>query len=75
MFMVYLQGSLFTIKATVSKMSGVKQVKIDNGYLKQVMVILVDPTASIQAVFWEEWIDSIEDGKTYVFTKHEGTRR
>ena len=61
-------GQLVTIKATVSKMSGVKQVKIDNGTLKQVMAILVDPTASIQAVFWEEWIDSIEDGKTYVFT-------
>ncbi|CAB4028264.1 Hypothetical predicted protein [Paramuricea clavata] len=32
------------------------------------MAILVDPTASIQAVFWEEWVDSIEDGKTYIFT-------
>ena len=61
-------GQLVTIKATVSKMSGIKQVKTDNGTLKQVMAILVDPTASIQAVFWEEWIDSIEDGKTCVFT-------
>ena len=55
-------------------MGGVKQVKIDNGTLKQVMAILVDPTASIQAAFWEEWIDSIEDGKTCIH-KHEGTRR
>ncbi|CAB4011624.1 Hypothetical predicted protein, partial [Paramuricea clavata] len=61
-------GQMVTLKANVTQMSGVKHVKIDNGTLKQVMAILVDPTASIQAVFWEEWVGSIEDRKTYIFT-------
>ena len=61
-------GQLVKLKGTVTKMSGVKHVKMKMGTLKQVMAILVDPTGSIQAVFWEEFIDEIEDGTTYVFT-------
>ncbi len=59
---------LVRIKATVKKISGVKTIKIERGNLTKSTAILVDPTGSINAVFWEEWSNSIEVDKTYIFT-------
>ena len=59
---------LVRIKATVKKISGMKTIKLERGNLTKSTAILVDPTGSINAVFWEEWSNCIQVDKTYVFT-------
>jgi len=36
--------------------------------LKKTSVALVDPTGTIDAIFSEEWSDSVKEGETYIFT-------
>ena len=49
-------------------MTGSKFIKMDNASLKQSRAILLDPTGSIKVVFWEAFVDTVEDGNTYKFT-------
>ena len=59
---------LVNIKATVKNISGTKHVKMESGTLNTSSATLVDPTGSITAVFWEEWVNCVELNKTYTFT-------
>ena len=59
---------LVRIKAAVKKISGMKTIKLERGNLTKSTAILVDPTGSINAVFWEEWSNCIQVDKTNVFT-------
>ena len=59
---------LVTLKATVKNVPGPKTVKIEKGTLAKLSATLVDPSGSIHAVFWEEWVNFVEVNKTYVFT-------
>lgn len=61
-------GQLVDITAKVTHMTGSKFIKMDNTTLKQSRAILLDPTGSIKVVFWESFVDSVEDGQTYKFT-------
>ena len=56
------------MKATVKSVSGTKTVKMDKKTLTKLSATLVDPTGSIHAVFWEEWVHSVQMNKTYIFT-------
>ena len=59
---------LVSLKATVKQLSGTKTIKMDNGILTKRSCMLQDTTGTIEAVFWEEWIDIVENEKTYMFT-------
>lgn len=59
---------LVSLNATVKYLSGTKAVKTYKDSLKKCSCILQDPTGTIEAVFWEEWIGSVENEKTYKFT-------
>lgn len=59
---------LVNLKATVKGLSGSKTVKVERGNLTKSTATLVDPTGSTRAVFWEEWVDSVQNDKTYLFT-------
>ena len=41
---------------------------MESGTLNTSSATLVDPTGSITAVFWEEWVNCVELNKTYTFT-------
>ena len=41
---------------------------MDSGPLKKSTATLVDPTGSITVVFWSDWVESVENGKSYIFT-------
>ena len=58
---------LVTIKATVTHISGRQAIKLEDKTLTKSSAILVDPTGSINGIFWEEWADKLELNKTYVF--------
>ncbi|XP_028408195.1 uncharacterized protein LOC114530775 [Dendronephthya gigantea] len=62
------QGELITVKASVAKLGGIKVVATAGGPLKKVEAILVDTSGSIKAVFWAEWVNSIELDQVYTFT-------
>ena len=59
---------LVSLKATVKQLSGTKTIKMDNGILKKRSCMLQDTTRTIEAVFWEDSIDIVENEKTYMFT-------
>lgn len=59
---------LVNIKATVKDVSRLKVVKVEKGNLTKSAATLVDPTGSTRAVFWEEWVDCVQNNKTYLFT-------
>ncbi len=59
---------LVSLKATVKHISGTKIINMVNGPLKKCSCILQDTTGTIEAVFWEEWIDIVENEKTYMFS-------
>ena len=61
-------NQLVLVKATVKHLSGPKIVKWENGSVQKRSCVLQDPTGAIKAVLWEEWIDSVEDDQTYLFT-------
>lgn len=62
------QGELITVKASVAKLGGIKVVATAGGPLKKGEAILVDTSGSIKAVFWAEWVNSIELDQVYTFT-------
>ena len=59
---------LVSLKASVNHLSGTKTINMNNGILKKRSCMLQDTTGTIEAVFWEEWIDIVENEKTYMFT-------
>ncbi|CAB4020970.1 Hypothetical predicted protein [Paramuricea clavata] len=61
-------NQLVLVKATVKHLSGPKNVKWENDSVQKRLCVLQDPTGAIKAVLWEEWIDSVEDDQTYLFT-------
>jgi hypothetical protein len=61
-------NQLVCVKAMVKHLSGSKLVKLETGSVRNCSCILQDQSGAIKGVFWEEWIDSVEDGKTYIFT-------
>ena len=62
---------LVTIKAKVVKVFGLKKCQAQNkhasrpGLTKQEMVI-ADPTASVKLILWEESVDTLKEGVTYL---------
>eukprot|EP00794_Sanderia_malayensis_P002260 gene2260-2591_t len=58
---------LVSFKATVKNLSAIKTFSTDKGSFKKTSASLVDPTGSINAVFWEEWVSLVEEGQTYMF--------
>lgn len=61
-------NQLIALKAIVKNVSSTKSIKMDRGDISKSSCTLQDPTGTIQAVFWEEWVGSVESGKTYLFT-------
>ena len=62
-------GQLVTVKAKVMNLSGEKFVRtVQYGPLRKTIATLIDPTGSISVTFWEDFADSVENGKTYLFT-------
>jgi len=57
-------GQLITIKAKVASLQPIKDV--NDGALKLVEGILIDPTDSIRITLWEEHINDIQEGNTYI---------
>lgn len=62
---------LVTLKANVAKVNGSKIITTSSrnptSQLKKQDVIIVDPTASMRLILWEEYIDCLETNKTYLF--------
>ena len=56
------------MKRTIQHLSSVKTVLMDSGPLKESRATLVDPTGSITVVFWSDWMESVENVKSYIFT-------
>ena len=54
-------------------MSGSEVVKAQKGTLTKSTTTLVDPTGSVTAVFWEEWI-ACSTGKNLHFHQFEGEK-
>jgi hypothetical protein len=54
-------NQLVLVKAKVKHLSGPKMAKWENGSVQKHL-------CAIKAVLWEEWIDSVEDNQTYLFT-------
>ena len=68
-------GQLVTVKAKVVNLSGEKFVKtVRYGPLRKTLGTLIDPTGSISVTFWEDSVDSVENGKTYLFTNLKTTK-
>ena len=51
---------LVTLRAMVKSLSEQKTIKMEKGTLTKSSATLVDPTRSISAVFWEEWVNCVE---------------
>lgn len=56
-------GQYVTVKAKVTKLGEQEQ----GGNLRMVKATLVDPTASMKIVFWEDFINKVENNGTYLF--------
>ena len=56
------------VKATVKHLSGAKMVKLETGPIQSRSCTLQDPSGTIKAVLWNEWVNSVENDKTYIFT-------
>jgi hypothetical protein len=62
-------GQLVSVKAKVMNLSGEKFVKtVQYGPLRKTIATLLDPSGSISVTFWEDFVDSVENDKTYLFT-------
>eukprot|EP00794_Sanderia_malayensis_P004348 gene4348-4927_t len=55
---------LVSFKATVKNLSAIKTFSTDKGSFKKTSASFVDPTGSINAVFWEEWVSLEEEAKS-----------
>lgn len=63
-----LFGQLINVKATVRQLSGSKIISTSAGArLKKQEAVLVDPFGSIKIILWEDFVDTIETGNTYLF--------
>lgn len=60
-------NQLVLVKAKVKHLAASKVVKMETGSVKKRTCILQDPSGTIKAILWEEWIESIEDEKTSLF--------
>ena len=62
------EGQLITVKAKVSSLSAVKrqQTKLGGSLMKQ-DVIIHDEVTSMPVLLWEDHVDCVEVGKTYLF--------
>lgn len=62
-------GQLLTVKAKVVNLTQPKVIKTsDKGMLKKCSATLIDPSGSIDCIFWEEWVDCVQENGTYIFT-------
>ena len=62
-------GQLVTVKAKVMNLSGEKFVKTAQyGPLRKTTGTLIDSSGSISVTFWEDFVDSVENEKTYLLT-------
>ena len=60
---------LVTVKAKVVKVSGSKKIssqRSSSGHLKKQEIVIVDPTASMKVILWEQFIDCLEVEQTYM---------
>ncbi|XP_033107225.1 uncharacterized protein LOC117109093 [Anneissia japonica] len=57
-----------TIKAKVHSLGSVKRITTKlNQVLRKQEGILLDPTGQIKILLWEDQVDSVKDGETYIF--------
>ena len=61
-------NQLVLVKATVKHLAGAKMVKLETGPVQSQKCTLQDPSGTIKAVLWNEWVNSVENDKTYIFT-------
>ena len=63
-----IEGQLITVKAKVASLSSVKQQQTKlGGALKKQDVIIHDEITSMSVLLWEDNVDCVEAGKTYIF--------
>ena len=57
---------MVNLHAHVSQLSGVKMISSAGGSLKKREGVLVDVTSSIKVILWENHVDELEEGRTYI---------
>ena len=62
-------GQLVTIKGKVIHLTGTKTIAHSTGPLRKQECCIVDPSGHINITLWENYIDTIEESKTYQFNK------
>ena len=58
---------LVSVKAKVTQLTGPKSQRTEKATLQKSSAVLVDPTGYIRVVFWEEWVNSVQENTTYIF--------
>ena len=58
---------LITIKAKVTRMGATKTVITSNGVKRKADCSLTDPSGTIKLTLWEDFINDVQEGKTYTF--------
>ena len=58
---------LITIKAKVTNMGATKTVNTSNGVKRKADCYLTDPSGTIKLTLWEDFINDVQEGKTYTF--------
>ena len=61
---------LVTSKAKAAKVTGLKKTTTSRNPNSQLMkqeLVIVDPTASVKVILWEQFVDCLKEGQTYVF--------
>ena len=58
---------LITIKAKVTNMGATKTVNTSNGVKRKADCYLIDPSGTIKLTLWEDFINDVQEGKTYTF--------
>ena len=61
---------LVTLKGKVAKVTGLKKITTSRNPNSQLMkqeLVIVDPTASVKVILWEQFVDCLKEGQTYVF--------
>ena len=61
---------LVTLKVKVAKVTGLKKIttlRNPNSQLMKQELVVVDPTASVKVIPWEQFVDCRKEGQTYVF--------
>ncbi len=60
---------LVTVKAKVAKVSGSKKISSQrgsSGHLTKQEIVIVDSTASMKVILWEQFVDCLEVDQTYL---------